>query len=268
MAWLRLDDHEVLDSRVGQLDDGLYRARHALMQLVARDNRDTGLFRIDSIVHAAYSTPKGPKALTKKGLERLIELGFLRGEEDYTVAELDDLGIEWPRVGQWMRIENWEKYNPPRDTNAERQARFRKRRNEESNGDRNVTDNEEVTDASSRRRAGARPRSRPVPSPPSPLTSPNHSPAHATDEGGHDPYGSTNHPRELALLHTACGSDPDALTKLKRGSKGATVADLVAAREAATGPGVRDPLAVALTELKGRRDAATTRRETTEASRT
>lgn len=80
------------------------------------------------------------------------------------------------------------------------------------------------------------------------------SPPDANEQGGHDPYGSTNHPRELALLHTATGGTPEALAKLKRGSKGATVADLVAAREAATGPGVRDRLAVALAELKNRRD--------------
>lgn len=263
MAWLRHDDHEVLDSRIGMLDDGLYRARHALMQLVARDNRDTGLFEVGSIVHAAYSTPKGPKALTRKGLERLYELGFVRAELDYTALELDDLGIEWPRAGDWMRVHNWEKYNPPRDTNAERQARFRKKSNAGSNVTDTVTVTREITGDPSRRGAGTRARSRPVPSPSSSLQSPTHHDAHAPShrggsppEGGHDPYGSHEHPRELALLHAACGSTPDALAKLHRGSKGNTTADLVAAREAATGPGVRDRLAVALTELKTRRQAS------------
>lgn len=73
---------------------------------------------------------------------------------------------------------------------------------------------------------------------------------------GHESHDSMgNHPRELALLHAACGMTDDALTKLKRTAKGCSQGDLIAAREVATGPGIRDPLAAALSELSKRKKA-------------
>lgn len=61
------------------------------------------------------------------------------------------------------------------------------------------------------------------------------------------------HPALLALLHLAVGPTDENLRKLERAAKGCTEADLVAAREAAAGPGVNDKLAVALSTLKQRR---------------
>ncbi len=60
----------------------------------------------------------------------------------------------------------------------------------------------------------------------------------------------------FALLHFAVGATTDNLTKLRRAARGLPLAAIVHAREAAQGPGVRDPLAVALAELKKSRDPA------------
>ncbi len=60
----------------------------------------------------------------------------------------------------------------------------------------------------------------------------------------------------FALLHLAVGPTDGNLTKLRRAARGLPLAAIVHAREAAQGPGVRDPLAVALAELKKSRDPA------------
>lgn len=60
----------------------------------------------------------------------------------------------------------------------------------------------------------------------------------------------------LGKLKAACRVDHDGVVKLNRAAKGCTEADLVAALEACKGPGVRDRLAVALSELKKRREVA------------
>lgn len=57
------------------------------------------------------------------------------------------------------------------------------------------------------------------------------------------------------LVHTCRGS-ADARLKLTRTAKTAAYGDLTAALEAARSPGVRDPLAIALSTLKSRRTAA------------
>lgn len=113
MSWLRHDDSECLDPRIGELDNNLYRARHALMQYVAREHPDTGLFREDHIRHAIYATPKGPRALTRRGLQRLQDLDIIRSRDQYQPHEITALGIrDWP--DGWLRIHHWERYNPPR----------------------------------------------------------------------------------------------------------------------------------------------------------
>lgn len=57
-------------------------------------------------------------------------------------------------------------------------------------------------------------------------------------------------------LHHVCRHSTDARTKLTRTAKNVSEADLVAALEAARSPGVRDPLAIALSTLKARKTAA------------
>lgn len=141
VSWGRVDDRTCLDSRVGQLTDAEYRAREALLQFCLREYRDHGLFPAVAIIHAAYATPKGPKAVTRKQLARLRELGFVLTRDEYSSETLEKLGITWPETEhEWLRINAWEKYNPPRDkTAAERQRRKRQsEKADESHGD--VTD--------------------------------------------------------------------------------------------------------------------------------
>ena len=165
MAWTRIDDHEALDSRVGELTDAEYRARHALMQLCSREYREHGIFPPTRIVAAAYATPKGPRALTPKQLAKLQELDFVRGRDGYSDEDIDDLGLhEWPEGH--LRIHRWERYNPPRDkTNAQRQLRYRQRHNDVSNGVSNAVTNDDDNGPVTPPRA--QPRARvPVPSRP------------------------------------------------------------------------------------------------------
>ena len=60
----------------------------------------------------------------------------------------------------------------------------------------------------------------------------------------------------FALLHLTVGPTDDNLAKLRRAARGLPLAAIVQAREAAQGPGVRDPLAVALATLKAQRPPA------------
>lgn len=166
MAWGRTDDRACLDSRVGQLTDPEYRARDALMQFCLREHRDTGIFPAERIVAAAYATPTGPRAVTKKQLEQLKKLGFVREKTDYTDQELEALDIEWPNEEGWLRINAWEKYNPPRDTtNADRQRRYRKRHtvsNTVTQDEGNAVTNAPVTDPRTRAPRASSVPSRPV----------------------------------------------------------------------------------------------------------
>lgn len=128
MSWLRTDDREVLDARIGSLDDNLYRAWSALKQFCAREQRDTGIFPVVDIVHAVYATPKGPKSLTSSGLAKLHDLDLVRKQDDYSDEEMGAFDFDWPDEGEWMRVHNWERFNPPRDkTSTERKRRQRKR---------------------------------------------------------------------------------------------------------------------------------------------
>lgn len=155
MTWLREDDRETLDARIGALTSEQYRALHALRQLVAReqDSRDTGIFHQADRVYAVYATPSGPRSLSKKTLERLHDLDLVRGHDDYTTTELEALGIEWPDGGVYYRIHNWEKYNPPRDNTAAERKRRQRARNTNghvtANVTRDVTDKSRVTDRDS-----------------------------------------------------------------------------------------------------------------------
>lgn len=67
---------------------------------------------------------------------------------------------------------------------------------------------------------------------------------------GHD-----SHESRVTALADACRANIDDIEKLRRASKGCSEAGFVAALEACKGPGVRDRLAVALSELKKRRAA-------------
>lgn len=117
MAWTRHDDGEALDRKIGELTDAEYRGRHALIQFCAREYKDHGVFPAGDINHAAYATPKGPRAVTKKTLARFQELGLVRNRDAYTDDEIVMLGLEheWPEGDDRLRVHHWEKYNPPRE---------------------------------------------------------------------------------------------------------------------------------------------------------
>jgi hypothetical protein len=125
VTWLRIDDHEALDRRVGELTDPEYRGRHALMQLCAREYRETGLFPPEDIVHAVYATPKGPRAVSKRTLQRLRALDMVRSRDEYEDDEIAALGLadEWSSTDTRLRVHNWERYNPPREAPGDLERR-------------------------------------------------------------------------------------------------------------------------------------------------
>lgn len=145
MSWLRDEDNECLDPVVGELTDTEYRARRALLQYCAREHRETGVFHEREARHAAYGTPRGPRAVTRPQLARFIALGLVIPINLYKDFEIETLAIERPSGDGWLRPNKWERYNPPRDkTLAERQRRFQaKKRNDVTNGD--VTENDGVS---------------------------------------------------------------------------------------------------------------------------
>lgn len=97
----------------------------------------------------------------------------------------------------------------------------------------------------------------PTPTPGALAPSPALSAAEQTGHESHDPGQEHEHLTAFAQLHNAVGATDDALAKLRRAARGCPEGDLIAAREAATGPGVNDKLAVALATLKKRKQART-----------
>lgn len=143
MSWLREDSGEVLDDRIGDLQDREYRALHALRQYVAREANETGMLHEKRANRAVFSTPRGMRTCTATILGRLIQLGLVVHVETLTDEYLDVLGVTRPEGPGWLRISQWEKYNPPRDrTRAERQRRWRDaQRNAVTNASHNTVTN-------------------------------------------------------------------------------------------------------------------------------
>jgi len=160
------------------------------------------------------------------------------------VRELVRAGL-WIEHGNTWEIRNYLEFNPAAVTVKRERAKARERMRKIRDG--RVT-NDDVTPERSPERSPARYGERspavPYPSLPKPLK-PNELKALPTSyEGGHD-----EQLRRLMLAarvhHT---TDADKLVRTVR-SHHSTEADIAWAIEAATGPGVRDPLAVALAEL-------------------
>ena len=241
MPWLRVDDGEVLDDRIGDLTDREDRARHALLQYLAREHSETGIFHAQRSKRVIFSTPKGVLSLTTKVLSRLIELGLVQRVQDLSDEYLESLGIERPEGPEWLRPSHWERYNPPRDTtNAARQRRYR----------------ETLRNAVTPPVTNAMPRARAFPSRPVTVNGEEGSsvyldlPNEARPvEAGHENEKAEASSPYFALLVAACGDGEDAFVKLRRAARGKPEAAVVTAGEAARGPGVVDPLAVALAEL-------------------
>ena len=108
MPWLREDDSELLNPKIGKLTDSEYRALHALRQFCARARRD-GQFALADLPFSAYLTRTTPKVVTRQQLDTFVRLGLVEAAgDDYT-------------------IHDWQDYNPKDPTAAERQARYRAR---------------------------------------------------------------------------------------------------------------------------------------------
>jgi hypothetical protein len=184
------------------------------------------------IIHLATGRTR---RLSSKQLHRYCEVGLV-----------DQL------TNSTYHVHNWRKYQPLDPTATQRQQRHRAKPDRDSA----VT----VTDVTTVTRA--RNPSRPVPSRngedgfySSDVFLPNEA-----RQAGHvnerletfetsSPY--------FALLVASCGDSEDAFVKLRRAARGKPEAAVVTAGEAARGPGVVDPLAVALAEL-GRWTATST----------
>lgn len=218
MVWVKLDDGFIENDKVAALHDRAFRLHVAGICYSARNLTD-GLItrRAEKVLGAVLSIP------TKRW-----------------VAELEAAGL-WIEVKDGHRIKDYLHYNPAakdvkeeRQRNAERQADLRRRRNETRND----------VDNALRNSVRNGPPSRPVP-----LLAPSKEVLSPTSyEGGRDFT-------TLGKLKHACRAHVDSAAKIERAAKGCTEADIIGALDACKGPGVRDRLAVALSELKKRKAA-------------
>lgn len=148
MSWGRTHDGKVLDARLGRLTNAEYRGYDALVCYLLRENRDQGTFHPDEINGAVYLTPNGPKHVTKRHLDKLIQVGAVENSDE---------------PAKPLTIHNWHLWNPTRDvTAADRQRRHRARNSHDMS---RVTNAVTVTRDSHEEtvtRARRRPRSSPV----------------------------------------------------------------------------------------------------------
>lgn len=149
MSWVREDDAELLDPRVGALRALEYVELHALRQYVAREHAGAGgIFLEDELRGVGFVSDGRVRSVRRRSLERFEELGLVRRLSSYSPAELDELehGERTNRryayqeaaadirealaegLEDALRLHRWEHYNAPRDRTAgERKARYRAR---------------------------------------------------------------------------------------------------------------------------------------------
>lgn len=218
MVWVKLDDGFVENEKVCELHDRSFRLHVAGICYSARNLTD-GLI-----------TTRAEKVLG----------AVLNFQTKRWTAELVSVGL-WTKVDGGHQINDYLEYNPSaqdvkaeRRRNAERQADLRRRRNETRHDVDNALRNEGSNGS---------------PSQPVPLVTPVLAIQRPPRYEGTDSS-------PLGRLKDACRTDHDGVVKLNRAAKGCTDADVIAALEACKGPGVRDRLAVALSELKKRKEAA------------
>lgn len=141
MSWLRLDDGFAQHPKVADLSDREFRAWVKLLLYCAR-------YRTGGDIT--------PAALRELGIGKATKDAFL----DVGLLDIDD--------GE-LSVHDWSSYNPSDPSNAERQARFRAKRqakgNGTSNADRNAISNDPDRYGNGPSRVGAP--ARPVPSSPS-----------------------------------------------------------------------------------------------------
>jgi hypothetical protein len=108
MSWLRIDDQFVTNGKLGELSDPELRALLALWAYCSR-RQNQGVFYERELKHALYATPRGPRCVTTKHLERFCELSLVV-----------------PQDGAYL-VNDWRKYQPRDPTSAERQRAWRER---------------------------------------------------------------------------------------------------------------------------------------------
>lgn len=232
MAWLRIDDEFVENDKIAELHDRAFRFHVAALCYCARKLTDGHMdAKATRIVAATLGTP------AKRWVEELVAAGL------------------WVPTNDGHVINDYLDYNPSRQTvlaererGAARQRDHKQRvRNEIANSLSNAEGNA-VTDTVTDTVTNDAPN--PNPYPMGLPTSVSYMPKVST---GHE---TRTFPDQIRPLVTACRATGDDIAKLERAARGRTTAEIVAACEAATGPGVRDRLAVALATLKKRKAAA------------
>lgn len=121
MAWLRIDDSSVINSKLGRLTDREYRALAALWSYCARAGNG-GRFTLSDLDFCIYfstknsekRTTKQQKTLTKE-LKTFIETGLIDVVDE---------------VGDTFQVHDWHEYQPQDPTAAERMRRYRKKQQE------------------------------------------------------------------------------------------------------------------------------------------
>ena len=258
MSWVREDDGEVLDAKVGKLKSDEYRELHALRQYVAREHAGAGgIFTKADAVSAVYLTPKGARSVSAATLRRLLELGLVRDVHSYSAGELADLDAEGRnsateaaadiRMAQiegaeGLRMNRWERYAVPRDrTRNERQQRYKARNradSEDGSRESNAVSNAVGNDVRARV-------TRPVPS-----LERSSTPTASQDAGSRDDLD-FNGALRVARLLQAIGDvgldDADDIRGLASRASEATVAKLL---ESLAAGGVRDRVAYVKTTLR------------------
>lgn len=109
MAWLRIDDTAMINSKLGRLTDREFRSLVALWSYCAR-SRNGGEFAFDEVGMFVYVTAKGPFTTTPSELRRFVELGLIDTED-----------------GETFRIHDWHAYQPSDPTAAERMRKQREK---------------------------------------------------------------------------------------------------------------------------------------------
>lgn len=148
MSWVREDDRELLDPRIGQLSGDEYRELHALRQYVAREHPGAaGIFSRRELGSMAYATKRGARSVSPKSLARFLDLDLVRRVGSYSEAELHELEtgektnrrVAYAEAAaairdaqtedvELLRCNRWEHYNGGSDrTQAERKRRQRQR---------------------------------------------------------------------------------------------------------------------------------------------
>ncbi len=229
MSWLRLDDEFAENPKIAPLSDRAFR------------------FHVAALCVCAGKLTDGQ--MTRKAVRILAVT--LEVDPKRRIQELERAGL-WASTNDGWQINDYLEYNPAAEDVKRERARNAKRQREHKAKVREVRDavagslgnaaGNALPNAVSNGRANA------APSHPVLKTLP--LPIHVSEE----PKVSTGHgtrvPGHIQPLIDACHAHGDDISKLERATRGRSQAVIVRATEACKGPGVRDPLAVALSELK------------------